>query len=71
MSGQPLGEEARPYVTEMSERENRIVIRCRPYASYAQPPRHLYRNDQAEEVTHWVSGVVPWDAADPVANASL
>src|SRR5580693_1371878 len=71
MSGQPLGEEARPYVTEMSERENRIVIRCRPYASYAQPPRHLYRNDQAKELTHWVSGVVPWDAVDPVANASL
>ena len=65
MSGQPLGEEARPYVTQMSEQENRVVIRCRPYASYAQPPRHLYRNDQAEEVTHWVSGVVPWDASDP------
>jgi len=65
MSGQPLGEEARPYVTEMSERENRVVIRCRPYATYAQPPRHLYRNDQAEEVTHWVSGVVAWDVEDP------
>ena len=71
MSGQPLGEEARPYITEMSERENRVVVRCRPYASYAQPPRHLYRNDQAKELTHWVSGVVPWDAVDPVANASL
>jgi hypothetical protein len=65
MSGQPLGAEARPYVTEMSERENRVVIRCRPYATFAQPPRHLYRNDQTEEVTRWVSGVVAWDAADP------
>src|SRR6201998_2969638 len=65
MSGQPLSEEARPYITEMSERENRVVLRCRPYATYAQPPRHLYRNDQAEEVTHWVSGVVAWDAQDP------
>jgi Pyridoxamine 5'-phosphate oxidase len=65
MSGQPLDAGARPYVTEMSERENRVVIRCRPYATYAQPPRHLYRNDQAEEVTHWVSRAVPWDAADP------
>jgi PPOX class probable F420-dependent enzyme len=55
MSGQPLGE----------EREDRVVIRCRPYASYAQPPRHLHRNDQAEEVTHWISGMVPFDAADP------
>src|ERR1700761_3516720 len=65
MSGEPLGEEARPYVTEMSERETRVVIRCRPYSTYAQPPRHLYRNDQAEEVTHWVSGVVAWDTEDP------
>ncbi|MDT5259384.1 MAG: hypothetical protein QOD10_4464 [Mycobacterium sp.] len=68
MSGQPLGEEARPYVAEMSERENRVVVRCRPYATFAQPPRHLYRNDQAEEVTHWVSGVVAWDAADPATD---
>src|ERR1700741_4792283 len=61
MSGQPLGEEARPYVIEISERENRVVIRCRPYATFAQPPRHPYPNEQAEEGTHWVSGVVAWD----------
>jgi PPOX class probable F420-dependent enzyme len=33
MSGQPLGEEARPHISETSERENRVVIRCRPYAT--------------------------------------
>src|ERR1700741_897185 len=38
MSGQPLGEEARPHVAAMAERENRVVVRCRPYASYATPP---------------------------------
>src|SRR6516162_468407 len=65
MSGQPLGEEARPHVAAMSERENRVVIRCRPYATYATPPRHLHRNDQVEQLTHWVSGVVAWDADDP------
>jgi PPOX class probable F420-dependent enzyme len=64
MSGEPLGEEARPYVKEMSERESRVIIRCRPYAAFGQPPRHLHRNDQAEEVTHWVSGMVAWDADD-------
>jgi hypothetical protein len=65
MSGQPLGAEARPHIQAMSERENRVVIRCRPYATYATPPRHLHRNDQVERLSHWVSGVVPWDAADP------
>ena len=65
MSGQPLGEEARPHIAAMSDRENRVVIRCRPYATYATPPRHLHRNDEVEQLTHWVSGVVGWDAADP------
>ena len=65
MSGQPLGEEARPLVEAKGEQEDRVVIRCRPYATFAQPPRHLHRNDQAERLTHWVSGTVAWDAPDP------
>ena len=66
MSGQPLGDEARPYVAQMADKEDRVVVRCRPYASFAQPPRQLHQNDQVEEVTHWVSPMVPWDAPDPV-----
>lgn len=65
MSGQQLGEEARPYVEEMAIKEDRVVVRCRPYATFAQPPRHLHRNDQVERITHWLSSTVPWDAADP------
>lgn len=42
MSGQRLGEEARPYVEAMAVREDRVAVRCRPYATFAQPPRHLY-----------------------------
>src|ERR1700752_1284049 len=44
MSGQPLGEEARPYVADMAAKEGRAVVRCRPYATLAQPPRPLHRN---------------------------
>jgi len=65
MSGQPLGEDARPIVEAMREEEDRVVLRCRPYETFATPPRHLESEDQAEELTHWVSGTVPWDAADP------
>jgi hypothetical protein len=65
MSGQPLGDEARPYVERMALTEDRVVVRCRPYSTFAQPPRHLYRNDQAEEITHWESPIVAWDAPDP------
>jgi PPOX class probable F420-dependent enzyme len=66
MSGQQLGEEARPFVEEMAVQEDRVVLRCRPYATFAQPPRHLHRNDQEERITHWLSATVPWDAPDRV-----
>ena len=65
MSGEPLGEDARPFVEAMAEEEQRVVVRCRPYATFAQPPRHLERNDQPEPLTHWVSATVLWDAPDP------
>ena len=65
MSGQPLGDDARPFVRAMATEERRVVIRCRPYATFGQPPRHLHRNDQEQPITHWISGTVPWDAADP------
>jgi PPOX class probable F420-dependent enzyme len=65
MSGQPLGPEARPAVQAMAKEEDRVVLRCRPYSTFATPPRHLHSNDQADRLTHWVSGSVPWDAPDP------
>jgi hypothetical protein len=65
MSGEPLGDDARPIVEAMAAEEDRVVLRCRPYSTFAQPPRHLHRNDQKEAITHWVSATMPWDATDP------
>lgn len=65
MSGEALPEAARPVVQAMAEKEERVVLRCTPYETFAQPPRHLHRNDQAEAITHWVSASLPWDAPDP------
>ena len=64
MSGQPLPDHARPMVQAMAEQEGRIVLRCRPYETFAQPPRHLHRNDQEERITHWLSASMPWNAND-------
>jgi pyridoxamine 5'-phosphate oxidase-like protein len=64
MSGQPLPDEARPIVAAMAREEGRVVIRCRPYSTFSQPPRHLHRNDQAERITHWITAAMPWDARD-------
>ncbi len=38
MSGQPLPEQARPVVQAMAEKEGRVVLRCRPDETFAQPP---------------------------------
>jgi PPOX class probable F420-dependent enzyme len=65
MSGEPIGEDARPFVQDMAKEEERVVLRCHPYESFATPPRHLHSNDQEEQITHWSSGTVPWDAVDP------
>ena len=64
MSGDELGDDARPFVAAMAAEEDRVVLRCRPYATFAQPPRHLHANDQTERVTHWVSGSMPWNGPD-------
>jgi PPOX class probable F420-dependent enzyme len=65
MLGQPLGDDARPGVEAMAQREGRVVLRCRPYATFATPPRHVDRDTEAEGLTHWVSGSIPWNAPDP------
>ena len=64
MSGQELGADARPVVAAMAADEDRVVVRCRPYATFAQPPRHLHHNDQTESIDHWASATVAWDAPD-------
>jgi hypothetical protein len=64
MSGEPLAPEVRPAVKALAEEEGRVLVRCRPYATFVSPPRHLHRNDQVEQLTHWVSASMPWDAPD-------
>jgi len=64
MSGEPLGPELRPVVKAVGEEEGRMLVRCRPYATFVTPPRHLHHNDQEERLTHWVSAAMPWDATD-------
>src|SRR4029453_8987826 len=41
MSGQPLPNEARPFVEEMARREDRVLIRLSPQWTVYSPPVHL------------------------------
>jgi Pyridoxamine 5'-phosphate oxidase len=69
MSGEPLGAELRPVVKAVADEEGRVLVRCRPYATFVTPPRHLHRNDQAEQLTHWVSASMAWNSADAPGEA--
>ena len=65
MSGEPIGDDARPFIAAMADQEGRVVLRWRPYATFDQPASHLHSNDQTQPITHWVSAAMPWDAPDP------
>jgi hypothetical protein len=60
MVGEPVPPERWPHVKEMAQRENRVVIRVRPYATFATPPRHVYRMSDIDTLTHWTSNSLPW-----------
>ncbi|MGA2306962.1 MAG: pyridoxamine 5'-phosphate oxidase [Acidimicrobiales bacterium] len=62
MSGEPASEDTRPFFESMAEEEHRVVLRCRPYETFAQP-RPLKAGE--EPLVRGVSGTVPWDASDP------
>jgi len=62
LSEEPIGDDARSFFETMAAEEHRIVLRCRPYATFAQP-----RGDDAPGRS--VAGTVPWDAPDPEPEA--
>jgi PPOX class probable F420-dependent enzyme len=63
MAGEELDASIRPLVAEGAEREGRVVLRLRPYATFETPPRHVESEaDVNESLTHWASASVPWDA---------
>lgn len=63
MAGEELDASIRPLVAEGAEREGRVVLRLRPYATFETPPRHVESEaDVNESLTHWTSASVPWDA---------
>ena len=49
-----------PEIERMAREENRVVIRVRPYATFATPPRHVYQADDIDTLTHFTSNSQPW-----------
>lgn len=52
---------ARPgEIERMARDENRVVIRVTPYATFATPPRHVYKAEDIDGLTHFTSTSQPW-----------
>src|SRR6185312_2436138 len=49
-----------PEIEQMAREENRVVIRIRPYATFATPPRHVYKAEDIDTLTHFTSNSQPW-----------
>ncbi|HEY1739819.1 MAG TPA: pyridoxamine 5'-phosphate oxidase, partial [Acidimicrobiia bacterium] len=65
MAGKPLDESIRGLVAEGAEKEGRIVLRLRPYATFETPPRHVSDESDVQTLTHWTSASLPWNADMP------
>ncbi|MCU1353828.1 MAG: Pyridoxamine 5-phosphate oxidase [Acidimicrobiales bacterium] len=60
MAGNPLDASIRPLVAEGAQREDRVVLRLRPYATFETPPRHVEQESDITGLTHWTSSSQPW-----------
>ncbi|SDP39828.1 pyridoxamine 5'-phosphate oxidase family protein [Actinacidiphila guanduensis] len=60
MAGRPLDEARRADVAALAREEERVVVRLRPYATFATPPRHVYDESDIHGLTHTVSASMPW-----------
>ena len=60
MAGNPMPESVRPMVAEGARREDRVVLRLRPYATFYTPPRHVNSAADLPTLTHETSASIPW-----------
>ncbi|MBI4610081.1 MAG: PPOX class F420-dependent oxidoreductase [Candidatus Rokubacteria bacterium] len=62
MAEQPIPESYRAHVAEMSRREQRVMLRITPYMTFESPPRHVYKPEDVQGLTHGLGQSLPWDA---------
>jgi PPOX class probable F420-dependent enzyme len=60
MAGQQVADTKLGEIERMAREENRVVIRVRPYATFATPPRHVYKAEDIDGLTHFTSTSMPW-----------
>lgn len=60
MSGQTVPPERYAQIAELAAEEKRIVLRIKPYATFATPPRQVNTMDDLDTLSHWTSASEPW-----------
>jgi PPOX class probable F420-dependent enzyme len=61
MAGKEMPETVRPMIEAGAQKEGRVVVRLRPYATFCTPPRHVQsERDVNEKLTHELGNTLPW-----------
>jgi PPOX class probable F420-dependent enzyme len=60
MAGEQMPASKLPEIQRMARDEERVVIRFKPYATFATPPRHVYKPEDIDMLTHFTSSSQPW-----------
>jgi len=61
MAEQPIPDNYRAETEKTARKEQRVVVRVTPYATFATPPRHVYKPEDIPGLTHWTSASLPWN----------
>jgi hypothetical protein len=60
MAGSEVAPSKLAEIQRMCREENRVVIRFKPYATFATPPRHVSTAEDIDTLTHFTSSSMPW-----------
>jgi PPOX class probable F420-dependent enzyme len=60
MAGEQMPASKLPEIQRMARDEERVVIRFKPYATFATPPRHVYKPEDIDTLTHFTSSSQLW-----------
>ena len=60
MAGNAMPTSTRPEIEATARREERVVVRITPYATFETPPRHVYKPEDAKGLTHSLGSTLPW-----------
>ena len=60
MAGEQMPASKLQEIQRMARDEERVVIRFKPYATFATPPRHVYKPEDIATLPHFTSNSQPW-----------